>query len=299
MYDAGIFLKNYLDFVEEIPNEIQKCITKCREVDYKTKNLISDVQKMCDKKTTQSDKKASLKMQQILVKITELKDEKIQLSQTLSSHIENRLKIVTDSYQQNLVVKQERSPTPKSIPTSTIQQTTNNTKQTQNSPNPTSTTNIPPESQEKTTKRVRKTRIDNLDVDLTDDNLLPPAKTIEKSLQASGNATKRGSTANSAKKAKKRKPTKKQLAQSAQEALDEVIQEEGITDETTYCICQQISYGEMIFCENDGCKIEWFHFSCVDLTAKPKGRWFCPQCRGDKPNVINKNLRKKQQESSI
>ncbi|KAL7028486.1 hypothetical protein ACKWTF_005860 [Chironomus riparius] len=274
MYDAGIFLKNYLDFVEEVPNYMQQLITKCREVDYKTKNLISEVQKMCDKMTTQSDKKSSLKMQQILVKITELKDEKIQLSQSLTSHIESRLKTVADSYQQNLVVKQERSPTPKSIPASTIQQTaTNSTKQTPTSPNPTPTISIPPECPEKTTKRVRKTRIDNLDVDLTDDSLLPPAKTIEKSQQATGNATKRASSTNATKKAKKRKPTKKQLAQSAQEAMDEVIQEEGITDETTYCICQQISYGEMIFCENDGCKIEWFHFSCVDLTAKPKGRW--------------------------
>lgn len=237
-------------------------------------DLIAELQKMCDKMTTQSDKKASLKMQQILHKITELKDEKIQLSQTLTSHIENRLKTVADSFQQNLVVKQERSPTPKSIPTSTIQQTTNNTKPTQNPPNPTSIISVVPvECSEKNTKRVRKTRIETLDVDLTDDNLLPPAKNTEKSLQTTGNATKRGATTNTAKKAKKRKATKKQLAQSAQEAMDEVIQEEGITDETTYCICQQISYGEMIFCENDGCKIEWFHFSCVDLTAKPKGRW--------------------------
>lgn len=223
---------------------------------------------------TQSDKKASQKMQQILVKITELKDEKIQLSQALTAHIESRLKIVADSYQQNLVVKQERSPTPKNIATSTVQQITNNTKQSQIPSNPTSTAVIHTECPEKTTKRIRKTRIDNLDVDLTDDNLMPPVKTTEKSqLQATGNATKRGASTTAAKKAKKRKPTKKQLAQSAQEAIDEVIQEEGITDETTYCICQQISYGEMIFCENDGCKIEWFHFSCVDLTAKPKGRW--------------------------
>lgn len=223
--------------------------------------------------TTQSDKKASLKMQQILVKITELKDEKIQLSQSITSHIESKLKIVADSHQQNLVIKQERSPTPKILPTSTIQQATNVIKQTQIIPNPTSTNIIQPECQEKSTKRIRKTRIDNLDVDLTDDNLLPPAKITEKSLQATGNASKRATSTTAAKKAKKRKATKKQLAQSAQDAMDEVIQEEGITDETTYCICQQISYGEMIFCENDGCKIEWFHFSCVDLTAKPKGRW--------------------------
>lgn len=51
-------------------------------------------------------------------------------------------------------------------------------------------------------------------------------------------------------------------------------------DEPTYCLCDQISYGEMILCDNDLCPIEWFHFSCVSLSTKPKGRWFCPKCRG-------------------
>jgi len=42
-------------------------------------------------------------------------------------------------------------------------------------------------------------------------------------------------------------------------------------DEPTYCLCDQISYGEMIMCDNDLCPYEWFHFSCVSLGVKPKG----------------------------
>lgn len=57
-------------------------------------------------------------------------------------------------------------------------------------------------------------------------------------------------------------------------------------DEPTYCLCDQISFGEMILCDNDLCPIEWFHFQCVALTTKPKGKWFCPKCRGDRPNVM-------------
>lgn len=57
-------------------------------------------------------------------------------------------------------------------------------------------------------------------------------------------------------------------------------------DEPTYCLCDQISFGEMIMCDNDLCPIEWFHFSCVTLTTKPKGKWYCPKCRGDRPNVM-------------
>lgn len=41
----------------------------------------------------------------------------------------------------------------------------------------------------------------------------------------------------------------------------------------------------MIGCDNEKCEIEWFHFECVDLKVKPKGKWYCPQCRGDKTNL--------------
>ncbi|XP_015772687.1 PREDICTED: inhibitor of growth protein 1-like [Acropora digitifera] len=49
-------------------------------------------------------------------------------------------------------------------------------------------------------------------------------------------------------------------------------------NEPTYCLCNQVSFGEMIGCDNDECPIEWFHFQCVGLTTKPKGKWYCPKC---------------------
>ncbi|XP_015271548.1 PREDICTED: inhibitor of growth protein 5 [Gekko japonicus] len=53
-------------------------------------------------------------------------------------------------------------------------------------------------------------------------------------------------------------------------------------NEPTYCLCHQVSYGEMIGCDNPDCPIEWFHFACVDLTTKPKGKWYCPRCVQEK-----------------
>jgi len=50
-------------------------------------------------------------------------------------------------------------------------------------------------------------------------------------------------------------------------------------NEPTYCLCQQVSYGEMIGCDNQECPIEWFHFGCMGLTTKPKGKWYCPKCQ--------------------
>ncbi|CAM0876235.1 unnamed protein product [Alopecurus aequalis] len=53
-------------------------------------------------------------------------------------------------------------------------------------------------------------------------------------------------------------------------------------NEPTYCICHQVSYGDMIACDNENCEGgEWFHYSCVGLTPETrfKGKWFCPTCR--------------------
>eukprot|EP00903_Cladosiphon_okamuranus_P006961 g6775.t1 len=50
-------------------------------------------------------------------------------------------------------------------------------------------------------------------------------------------------------------------------------------NEPVYCICMQVSYGEMVGCDNPSCDNgEWFHFGCVKLTKRPPGRWLCPGC---------------------
>jgi len=49
-------------------------------------------------------------------------------------------------------------------------------------------------------------------------------------------------------------------------------------NEPTYCVCQQVSFGEMIACDNEDCEIEWFHYPCVDLDGPPVGKWYCPNC---------------------
>ncbi|XP_047339386.1 PHD finger protein ING1 [Impatiens glandulifera] len=51
-------------------------------------------------------------------------------------------------------------------------------------------------------------------------------------------------------------------------------------NEPTYCLCNQVSYGEMVACDNPDCKIEWFHYGCVGLKEQPKGKWYCPDCIG-------------------
>jgi inhibitor-of-growth protein 1 len=246
-------------------------------------DITSEIEKIAEQlQSASADKKSRLRtrLNTILLKLRELKDEKIHLSQLLAANIESSYKTVVDSLQSSVQVKIERSvsPTPsltKNIST-TPQNYTNNIVKPSAPSNASSETNSASESQEKGAKRARKTRIDNLDMD-DDDDPLPPVSTSSKitnqSSQLNSNAAKRAANANANKqKTKKRKTTKKQSsALIAQETIDEIILDD--PDETTYCICQQISYGEMVCCENDACPIEWFHFSCVDLVSKPKGRW--------------------------
>lgn len=67
--------------------------------------------------------------------------------------------------------------------------------------------------------------------------------------------------------------------------------------EPRYCYCNEVSFGEMVACDNDACPREWFHLSCVGMT-KPPGKngippprfswfsmltivvkWYCNECK--------------------
>lgn len=53
--------------------------------------------------------------------------------------------------------------------------------------------------------------------------------------------------------------------------------EEG-SDDKKYCLCHNVSYGDMVACDNSNCPFEWFHWSCVGLKSEPNGKWYCPVC---------------------
>nr|XP_012138910.1 PREDICTED: uncharacterized protein LOC100878738 [Megachile rotundata]XP_012138911.1 PREDICTED: uncharacterized protein LOC100878738 [Megachile rotundata] len=46
-----------------------------------------------------------------------------------------------------------------------------------------------------------------------------------------------------------------------------------------YCQCPYDEVSEMIACDAEDCRIEWFHFECVGIMVPPKGKWYCPDCR--------------------
>lgn len=55
-------------------------------------------------------------------------------------------------------------------------------------------------------------------------------------------------------------------------------EEEDGGDDKKYCLCHNVSHGDMVACDNDNCPYEWFHWSCVGLKSEPNGTWYCPAC---------------------
>ncbi|KIJ69632.1 hypothetical protein HYDPIDRAFT_106275 [Hydnomerulius pinastri MD-312] len=55
----------------------------------------------------------------------------------------------------------------------------------------------------------------------------------------------------------------------------------GDSNEARYCYCHQVSYGTMIGCDNEACKLEWFHLGCTGLSEVPnkKTKWYCRECK--------------------
>ena len=74
------------------------------------------------------------------------------------------------------------------------------------------------------------------------------------------------------------KPAKKKKRSKTKDRVQSPINVPIDPDEPTYCLCNQVSYGEMVGCDHKDCPYEWFHFGCVGLTNKPKGKWYCPHC---------------------
>jgi inhibitor of growth protein 3 len=61
------------------------------------------------------------------------------------------------------------------------------------------------------------------------------------------------------------------------EEMADIEDDEG-GDDKKYCMCQSVSYGDMVACDNESCPYEWFHWTCVGLKNEPVGVWICPVC---------------------
>ncbi|KAH9867675.1 hypothetical protein IAQ61_008269 [Plenodomus lingam] len=84
-------------------------------------------------------------------------------------------------------------------------------------------------------------------------------------------------TVTNVKRAQGSKNKKKRKTEEETEQVDDID-----PDEPKYCICDDVSYGAMISCDNN-CDKEWFHLPCMNMTEEDipsrRAKWYCPDCR--------------------
>lgn len=346
---SATYVENYLDAVENLPDEIQRYITRIREIDVKHRSMyctyirlidlnrnilmgflfhlgyLRDVDvfyeqwancSTSDLESTNATKRnrAMTRIQQSLIAAQELGDEKLQIVQQLTDLIESKTRQLDQNFKNldygkdeplsDTPIKEARSVSPvvtsptiastavapvfpavtSTVPTTSSTSSTTTTLQANNG-----------SQQERSNKRARRARQDTgsgMDVEGSDNNMKVETSSTKASTSSQNNNSNKQKTTNNKNNKKKRtsKSSGRQSAgqNSSRDARDDTPPPEETIDpdEPTYCLCDQISFGEMILCDNDLCPIEWFHFSCVSLLTKPKGKWYCPNCRGDRPNVM-------------
>ncbi|XP_051561500.1 inhibitor of growth protein 2-like isoform X1 [Myxocyprinus asiaticus] len=254
------YVEDYLECVESLPLDIQRNVSLLREIDTKYQEVLKEVDEIYEKYKKETDsgqrKRLQIQLQRALISSQELGDEKIHVVTQMMEVVENRSRQIEAHSPCFLEPGETERPAEK----------------VKHDPGSTSANVLPERSSTRRPRRQRNSEsrdtchgangaLENLGEE-------PPQQPREKKSK-------------SAKKKKRSKAKQEREASPVEFTID--------PNEPTYCLCEQVSYGEMIGCDNEQCPIEWFHFSCVGLTYKPKGKWYCPKCRGDSEKTMEKS----------
>ncbi|XP_070607259.1 inhibitor of growth protein 1 isoform X1 [Erythrolamprus reginae] len=260
------YVEDYLESIESLPFDLQRNVSLMREIDAKYQEILKELDDYYEKFKRETDAVQKRRLlhciQRALIRSQELGDEKIQIVSQMVELVENRTRQV-DSHVELFETCQE-----------TNEITGNSGKANQDkSKNETLT-----QAEKPNNKRSRRQR--------NNENRENASNNHDHDDITSG--TPKEKKAKTSKKKKRSKTKAEREASPADLPID--------PNEPTYCLCNQVSYGEMIGCDNDECPIEWFHFSCVGLNHKPKGKWYCPKCRGENEKTMDKALEKSKKE---
>ncbi|KAL1282303.1 hypothetical protein QQF64_001106 [Cirrhinus molitorella] len=271
------YVREYLDLVESLPFDLQRNVSLMREIDAKYQELLKELDEAYEKHCQEEDPIQQRRLlhciQRALIRSQELGDEKIQLASQMVEMVENRSRQV-DSLAELLETRHEPQ---ESMTATTISSVipSKRREEEKRREEPLGST----ERLSGTNKRSRRQKNNNND---TRENI----STVNNDEGTAGIVREKRN------KTSKKKKKSKAKAEREPSPTDLPID----PNEPTYCLCEQVSFGEMIGCDNDECPIEWFHFSCVELNHKPKGKWYCPKCRGDTEKTMDKALEKAKKE---
>uniref|UniRef100_T1GEM5 Inhibitor of growth protein n=1 Tax=Megaselia scalaris TaxID=36166 RepID=T1GEM5_MEGSC len=274
---SATYVDNYLDSVENLPLEAQRFITRILDIDMQYQSHIRDIDSFTDHlktlqptpENTPKRTKYLSRIQNALISAQELGDEKMQIVNQLQDLIDTKTRQLDIDFKNlDYAEDMQQEPLPK-VARSSSPTNSNGVKSEFGAYGPSTThqRGSTPTSQ-------------NSERNSSNGGGSGSSGSSSKNNKSSGQNSGNGGNSSNSKQKKKRK------ARQGREREESPPPDHIDPDEPTYCLCDQISFGEMILCDNDLCPIEWFHFSCVQLVSKPKGKWFCPNCRGDRVNMM-------------
>lgn len=268
---SALYLEHYLDSLQHLPIELQRNFKLMRDLDDRAHGLMRTIDLMADEllpnipKMDEEMKKEKVNtIQGLFNKAKEYGDDKVQLAIQTYELVDKHIRRLDSD-----LARFESEIQEKALNSSRTGQQANNDQEN----NPTAI------------KKGRKKH-----------------KGSEKTAASTGKKKRAGASseddAAAGRSAAKKKASRKSTAATANAVKEQEenadLDSVGMThpsdvldmpvdpNEPTYCLCHQVSYGEMIGCDNPDCPIEWFHFACVDLKIKPKGKWYCPKCTQDR-----------------
>ncbi|KAI1290209.1 Inhibitor of growth protein 1 [Halotydeus destructor] len=286
VHSIAHYIEDYIDLVENVPNDIIRQISVLHEHNHELYLQMEKLEKLLTSLTgermTERKKKAVQAMiHNSLAEIQTISDDKLFHVQGICDNLDSKSRQLDYDYRTvimgaNNIVSPIKSDATKTLhPTVNAGQSRIEVVPTQNG---SSSQEAPTNGRQKLLEQIPKTEVVAEVTKVTTVTVTPPQPPVK--MQVKGKAVKRSSKAH-----KETKRSRKDVNSPPPTLYEENPAD---PDEPTYCLCNQISFGEMIGCDNSGCPIEWFHFQCVQLLTKPKGKWYCPQCRGDRSNVPKK-----------
>ncbi|KAK2905274.1 hypothetical protein QQF64_033546 [Cirrhinus molitorella] len=288
------YVEEYLELVESLPLDLQRCVSLMKEIDARYQEILNELDEAYEKHRQESDPVQRRRLlhciQRSLIRTEELGDEKIQIAGQMVEMVENRSRQL--EWQSELFQACQDSPESTVSVGST----------------PSAVTTVPMTPVSASMLSLSKPSVDRrrdetpTSVDKSGGKRSRRQKNGSENRENSNYGVEHNEEVGSGVSKEKKAKTSSTSSKKKKRSKSKQDREPSPTDlpidpnEPTYCLCEQVSYGEMIGCDNDECTIEWFHFSCVGLHHKPKGKWYCPKCRGDNEKTMDKALERSKKE---
>ncbi|XP_050302675.1 inhibitor of growth protein 5 isoform X4 [Anthonomus grandis grandis] len=263
---SALYLEHYLDSLEHLPNELQRNFTLMSDLDKRAQGLMKNIDALADeylrniKSLSGDEQKEQLdKIQNMFNKAKELGDDKVQLAIQTYELVDKHIRRLD-----NDLARFESEIQDKALNSRNIDE---------------------PSVGKKGRKKIKDGKTDKKkrSGNSSEEDSSGTVRGQKKKRQKGGGSDKGTGASSGAKVSAVAEAVAAVLPGLAGIAHpSDVLDMPVDPNEPTYCLCHQVSYGEMIGCDNPDCPIEWFHFACVQLTTKPKGKWYCPKCIQDR-----------------